>query len=105
MKQNQLINCFFCSISKQGFEDCEVLDDIIEKYSKGKRLTDFEEVFDEFNRTRNENCKVICDLALYNYVEMRHLVNTWSFLIRKKLDNCLNILLGEKWMPLYSMVF
>lgn len=87
-----------------GFEDCEVLDQIIEKYTEGKVTKDFEQIFDEFNTQRNENCKTICDLALYNYIEMRHLVNTWSFLFRKKFDNCLNTILGDRWMPLYTMV-
>ncbi|XP_035232090.1 kynurenine 3-monooxygenase-like [Stegodyphus dumicola] len=35
---------------------------------------------------------------------MRHLVTSKKFLIRKKVDDILNILFPKAWIPLYTMV-
>lgn len=59
---------------------------------------------DEYSKIRCANGRAMCDLAMYNYIEMRHLVNTWSFIMRKNLDNLLYNLFPRKWIPLYTMV-
>jgi len=82
-----------------GFEDCLILDEMLETYKN-----DLSRVFPVFNEQRSKDVQVICDLAMYNYIEMRHLVNDLGFLIRKKLDGWLNKLLPGSWIPLYSMV-
>jgi kynurenine 3-monooxygenase len=82
-----------------GFEDCLVLDQLMDLFPN-----DMESVFREFDRTRNEDHHTICDLAMYNYIEMRHLVNSPSFLLRQKVDHFLNLLLPRYWIPLYHMV-
>ncbi|KAM7299798.1 kynurenine 3-monooxygenase [Ixodes scapularis] len=61
-------------------------------------------VFSKFTTTRNPDAEAICDLALYNYVEMRDLVNTPVFMLRKKLDTLLNRLAPSLWIPLYTTV-
>lgn len=82
-----------------GMEDCVVLDEILDRCGDelGKALP-------LYSKTRNPDAEAIVDLAMYNYVEMRDLVNSPLFLARKKLDDFLNIVLGRRWQPLYSMV-
>ncbi|KAK6755842.1 hypothetical protein RB195_014308 [Necator americanus] len=54
--------------------------------------------------TREKDAHTIIDLAMYNYEELKDLVNHRSYKLRKKLDLILNRLFREKWLPLYSMV-
>ena len=85
-----------------GFEDCLILDDLMSLFPED----DMEAVFREFDVSRNPDHHVICDLAMYNYIEMRHLVNSPSFLLRQKIDLFLNSILPQScsWIPLYQMV-
>ena len=57
-----------------------------------------------YSAHRNPDAEAMCDLAMYNYVEMRDLVAKRSFLIRKKLDNMLYWLMPNVWIPLYTSV-
>jgi kynurenine 3-monooxygenase len=82
-----------------GFEDCVILDELLEEHNNSIR-----KVVPMFSESRIENCHTIIDLAMYNYIEMRDLVNSRTFLIRKKFDSLLNTLLPKHWIPLYSMV-
>lgn len=82
-----------------GMEDCLVLEDALEKYP-----INLEKSLDEFSKNRNPDAEAMCDLAMYNYIEMRDLVNKKSFLVRKKLDNLLHWLLPNFWVPLYTSV-
>lgn len=93
---------FFGQGMNCGFEDCLLLDEIIDELG-GDRV-DLGAAFPRFTQRRNDDCHVICDLAMYNYIEMRHLVNSPLFLLRKKVDALLNWLLPSKWVPLYGMV-
>ncbi|PAA81361.1 hypothetical protein BOX15_Mlig010723g3 [Macrostomum lignano] len=82
-----------------GFEDCIILDDLMQQFGH-----DFGKVLPAFTNSRVEDAHAIVDLALYNYIEMRQSVNSVTFLLRKKLDNALNWLLPNHWVPLYTMV-
>ncbi|XP_054711977.1 kynurenine 3-monooxygenase-like [Uloborus diversus] len=82
-----------------GFEDCEILSQLLEAYSYN-----LEKVLPAFTDNRNVDAEAICDLAMYNYVEMRHLVTSKKFLLRKKIDNALYTFFPNAWIPLYSMV-
>jgi len=82
-----------------GMEDCLVLEDALDKH-----CDNLESSLDEFSKRRNPDAEAMCDLAMYNYVEMRDLVNKKSFLVRKKLDNFLHWLLPNFWVPLYTSV-
>ena len=53
-----------------GFEDCTILSELFDKHG-----TNLEKILTEFSETRWEDAHAICDLAMYNYVEMRDLVN------------------------------
>jgi len=82
-----------------GMEDCLVLEDALEKNNMDLTLA-----LKQYSETRNPDAEAMCDLAMYNYVEMRDLVNKKSFLVRKKLDNFLHWLLPTSWVPLYTSV-
>ena len=90
---------FFGQGMNCGFEDCLILSELLEKHG-----SDMKQVLNQFTKTRNDDHHVICDLAMINYVEMRHLVNSKAFLLRKKIDLIMNRLLPDHWIPLYSMV-
>ncbi|OTF81139.1 kynurenine 3-monooxygenase-like protein [Euroglyphus maynei] len=83
-----------------GFEDCIILDELLDQHGNDK----LNSVLDIFTEKRVDNCHAIIDLAMYNYVEMRDLVNKRSFLIRKTFDNLMYRLFPTIWIPLYSMV-
>merc|ERR1712203_447027 len=63
-----------------------------------------EKSLEEFSKNRNPDAEAMCDLAMYNYIEMRDLVNKKSFLVHKKLDNFLHWLAPDWWVPLYTSV-
>lgn len=101
-----------------GFEDCLVLDELLDKYVGestgttsgdigaigGFNLEGLGRALEEYSRRRCPNGQSMCDLAMYNYVEMRDLVNSVSFRLRKKLDDFLYRLFPSSWVPLYTMV-
>lgn len=88
-----------------GFEDCLVLDDLITNFAKiPSQSIRFEVIFEEYSRKRVPNGKSMSDLAMYNYIEMRDLVNTWTFKLRKSFDNTMYRFCPSGWIPLYTMV-
>ncbi|XP_046429155.1 kynurenine 3-monooxygenase [Neodiprion fabricii] len=82
-----------------GFEDCLILDRLFETHR-----SDLSKVLPAFSEARCTDSHVICDLAMYNYIEMRDLVNKKSFIVRKHLDTFLYWLLPNTWVPLYNSV-
>lgn len=82
-----------------GFEDVRVLLDFCEKTN-----FDFDRAFTKFSHSRHKDLVAIVDLSMENYIEMRHKVVSTLYLVRKKLDNVLYKLLGDNWLPLYTMV-
>ncbi|XP_069951362.1 kynurenine 3-monooxygenase-like [Cherax quadricarinatus] len=82
-----------------GMEDCIVLDELMDQFDDDLAL-----VLPAFSKHRNPDAEAIVDLAMYNYLEMRSLVNSKLFLLRKKLDDILSRLLPRTWVPLYTMV-
>ncbi len=82
-----------------GFEDCRVLNQLLDNYHD-----DWKQVLPEFQRMRKPDCDAIAQLALDNFIEMRDLVGTPDFLLRKKIEAKLNELYPDRWVPLYSMV-
>lgn len=43
-------------------------------------------------------------VAMYNYFEMRDLVNTCSFKMRKLFGSLMYRLFANKWIPFYTMI-
>src|SRR5690606_12463661 len=82
-----------------GFEDCDVLDDLMEKHQGH-----FAAVFPEFQNLRKPDADAIADLALRNFIEMRDLVADENFIIRKKIEKAMHERNPDKFVPLYSFV-
>jgi kynurenine 3-monooxygenase len=90
---------FFGQGMNCGFEDCVVLNQLIEKYND-----DWGKIFSECELSRKKNSDAIAELAVQNFVEMRDLVGHPDFLLQKKIEAYLNQHHPDKWKPLYSMV-
>ncbi|HIA12863.1 MAG TPA: FAD-dependent monooxygenase [Flavobacteriales bacterium] len=82
-----------------GFEDCRVLDELIEEHDK-----DWTKVLSAYQLLRKPNGDAIADLSLRNFIEMRDLVADPTFLLRKKIESKIFKKHPEKWVPLYSQV-
>lgn len=82
-----------------GFEDCAVLNQLLDKYQD-----DWSKVAPEFEKLRKADADAIAQLALDNFVEMRDLVADPEFLLRKKIEARIHELFPKQWIPLYSMV-
>ncbi|KAJ3726124.1 FAD/NAD-P-binding domain-containing protein [Lentinula raphanica] len=119
-----------------GLEDVRILDVLFSQESVtstvSKRMADREDerlhrALTRYSQERHQDLLAINELAMANYVEMRHLVTTPIYLARKALDNWLyklsspqyrplsylNALLSTKlydenepkgWLPLYTLV-
>ncbi len=83
-----------------GFEDCYILDGLVEKYG----TFSWDLVFEKFQKGRKPDTDAICQLAMDNFVEMSDNVADPKFLIRKKIEARLHELFPKEWVPLYSMV-
>lgn len=104
-----------------GFEDVLLLDNALAA-AASKRSTvengngvsktlrnqrngmDLENILAKFSKDRVPDAHAICELALYNYVEMRCLVNQSGFIYRRFIDYKLHKILGRSWTPLYNNV-
>jgi len=82
-----------------GFEDVTLLKELFLEYNG-----DLPMILPAFTDRRWKDAHAICDLAMYNYTEMRDLVTKTSFIIRKQIDGILFRIFGDKWIPLYNSV-
>ncbi|HRG58928.1 MAG TPA: NAD(P)/FAD-dependent oxidoreductase [Bacteroidia bacterium] len=90
---------FFGQGMNCGFEDCSVLNGLMEKHNN-----DWNKILPEFQNLRKPDSDAIADLAIGNFIEMRDLVADPMFLLRKKIEAKFNEKYPEKWIPAYSMV-
>lgn len=90
---------FYGQGMNSGFEDCRVLDELIDELH-----SDYSAIFAEYTRLRQPDGNAIADLALQNFIEMRDLVADESFLLRKKIEKKIYEKHPDKWIPLYSQV-
>lgn len=90
---------FYGQGMNSGFEDCSVMDELIEKHNH-----DWSKILPEFQKSRKPDADAIAELALRNYIEMRDLVADPDFILRKKIENRFYDKYPDKWMPLYSQV-
>ena len=81
-----------------AFEDCRMLDAIIEKHG-----TNWEKVFTEFAAVRKPNADAICDLAEENFYEMRDAVADPVFQKKRELETRLEQTFPD-YFSKYSMV-
>ncbi|CAG8563513.1 3913_t:CDS:2, partial [Dentiscutata heterogama] len=87
-----------------GFQDVELLDSILERFNVTAYNNDYLDLaLEEYTKFRQEDTMAICDLAMYNYVEMRsEVVNPW-YLIKRKIEGSLHWLFPTIIIPLYTM--
>ena len=90
---------FFGQGMNAGFEDCSVLDGLLDIYGE-----DWTSILGEFEKIRKPDADAIADLALNNFVEMRDKVADPTFLLQKKIEGRFSAKYPDKWTPAYSMV-
>lgn len=82
-----------------GFEDCTVLDGLMDQYPG-----DWDKTFREFEISRKPNADAIAELAFKNFVEMQHQVADPIFLERKKVEKELGRMFPGQFNSVYEMV-
>lgn len=90
---------FFGQGMNAGFEDCSVLNELIEKYNE-----DWSTILIEFQNLRKPDADAIADLAINNFTEMRAKTADPKFLLQKKIEAKLHERYPQKWIPAYSQV-
>jgi kynurenine 3-monooxygenase len=81
-----------------AFEDCLVLDSLLDRHQS------WETLFADLERSRQPNTAAIAQMALENYVEMRDTVRDPTYLGRKALAMELERRFPDRFIPRYSMV-
>ncbi|MFI5150322.1 MAG: FAD-dependent oxidoreductase [Bacteroidia bacterium] len=82
-----------------GFEDCVVLDNLIDKHREN-----WPAIFAEYQALRKPDGDAIADLAIANFVEMRDKTADARFLLQKKIEARFYEKHPQQWVPLYTMV-
>jgi kynurenine 3-monooxygenase len=90
---------FFGQGMNASFEDCTVLDELLDEHS-GR----WEDVLPDFYRRRRPNTDAVAELALYNYEEIRSRVSDPGFRLRKELEFELMRRYGERYVSTHVMV-
>ncbi|HEY0768201.1 MAG TPA: FAD-dependent monooxygenase [Steroidobacteraceae bacterium] len=81
-----------------AFEDCVVLDALLERHENWQAL------FTQFEQSRRPNAAAIAQMALENYAEMRDAVLDARFVRRKAIAMGLERRFPDRFIPRYSMV-
>jgi kynurenine 3-monooxygenase len=90
---------FFGQGMNCGFEDCSVLNGLMNKHGEN-----WSALLDEFQSLRKPDADAIADLALNNFIEMRDRIADPKFLLQKKIEAKLHQKYPEKWIPAYAQV-
>ena len=90
---------FFGQGMNCGFEDCYVLNGLINQFNH-----DWSKIFPEYERLRKPDGDAIATLALNNFVEMRDKVADPVFLLQKKIEARFSAKYPDRWTPAYSLV-
>lgn len=90
---------FFGQGMNCGFEDCRILDDLIDQYGD-----DWKTIFHEYELSRKPDADAIADMAINNFNEMRDRTADPKFLLQKKIEARLHEKYPDKWIPAYSQV-
>ena len=90
---------FFGQGMNAGFEDCSVLNELIEKHKDNWHI-----ILNEFQNLRKPDADAIADLAINNFTEMRSRTADPKFLLQKKIEARLHEQYPDKWIPAYSQV-
>jgi kynurenine 3-monooxygenase len=90
---------FFGQGMNAGFEDCSVLNELIDKHGNN-----WDEILKSFQELRKPDADAIADLAVNNFIEMRERTADPKFLLQKKIEAKLHENHPDKWIPAYSQV-
>ena len=90
---------FFGQGMNCGFEDCSVLNALIDEHNH-----DWKDIFSAYQALRKPDADAIADLALNNFVEMRDKVGDEKFLLQKRIEADFSSKHPDKWIPAYSQV-
>jgi kynurenine 3-monooxygenase len=90
---------FFGQGMNCGFEDCRVLNTLIDQHNE-----DWTKILDEYQTLRKPDGDAIAELALNNFIEMRDKVADSKFLLQKKIEAAFSKKHPDKWLPAYSQV-
>ena len=90
---------FFGQGMNCGFEDCSVLNSLMEKHDE-----DWSAILSNYQQLRKPDGDAIAELALNNFIEMRDKIADPKFLLQKKIEAKLHEKYPGKWIPAYSQV-
>lgn len=90
---------FFGQGMNCGFEDCRILDELIDKHDHN-----WEIILQQYQQLRKPDADAIADMAVNNFTEMRERTADPKFLLQKKIEARLHEKYPDKWIPAYSQV-
>ncbi len=90
---------FFGQGMNAGFEDCRVLNGLMEEYGDN-----WPAILSHFQSLRKPDADAIADLAVGNFTEMRARTADPKFLLQKKIEARLHEHFPDKWIPAYTQV-
>ena len=90
---------FFGQGMNCGFEDCRILDELIEQNEDNWKV-----ILQQYQTLRKPDADAIADLAINNFTEMRDRTADPIFLLQKKIEARLHEKYPDKWVPAYSQV-
>ncbi len=82
-----------------GFEDCVVLNELIDKHKEN-----WPAILKEYQELRKPDGDAVADLAIGNFTEMRDKTADPKFLLQKKIEAWFSAKHPDKWIPQYTMV-
>jgi kynurenine 3-monooxygenase len=83
-----------------GFEDCRVLDELLERYGP----VQWRQLLEAYSAERKPDADAIAEMALENFIEMRDRVGDPRFLLRKQVEHLLEERIPLEYRSRYSMV-
>jgi kynurenine 3-monooxygenase len=90
---------FFGQGMNCGFEDCRILDELMDQYGD-----DWKNILAKYQAMRKPDADAIADLAIGNFIEMRDKTADPKFLLQKKIEARLHEKYPGKWIPAYTQV-
>lgn len=90
---------FFGQGMNAGFEDCTILNDLMDRYQE-----DWHAIMEDFSANRPVDANAIADLALANFIEMRDKVADPRFLLWKRIEQHLAERYPAEFQSVYAMV-
>ncbi len=90
---------FFGQGMNCGFEDCRIVDELIEKNGD-----DWHSILQQYQTLRKPDGDAIADLAINNFIEMREKTADPVFLLQKKIEARLHQKYPDQWIPAYTQV-